>query len=121
MKIMAILAAPLALASQSALAGFAEHGGALATATLVGEYAPSVESMEKTVLEKLLDGESDTLYPVNKKISVKADAVSCKANNLDITEYMCELTFGTNKVTINGRRAHELYATLAEIGEATAL
>jgi hypothetical protein len=116
MKTISILALPLALASQSALAEYKTHGGALVTAALVGGYAPSLNDMEKSVLQKLLDGQIDTLYPANKKISVKADAVSRKANNIDITGYMCELTFETNKVTISGRKAHELYATFAEIG-----
>lgn len=117
MKTIAILVLLLALASQSTVAaGYSTQGGALALAALVGEYAPSVNDIEKSVLQKLFVGQVDIPYPADKKISVKADAVLCKANNVNITEYMCELTFGTNKVTINGRKAHELYATLASIG-----
>lgn len=122
MKTAGILALLLTVASQSALAGPAprrharvEHGGALATAALVGEYASSLNNIEKSVLQKLFDGQTDIPYPADKKISIKADAVSCKANYILFT-YVCELTFGTNKVNINGRRAYELYATLYEVG-----
>jgi hypothetical protein len=35
---------------------------------------------------------------------------------VDITQHACELTFGEKKVYVAGRLAHELYATLLEVG-----
>jgi hypothetical protein len=119
MKPIAILAIPFALASQAALAGSIDGSGALAIATLIGEHSPAVKAMDKIVLLRLLNGQINTPYPANRKVNVTADAVSCRASNIDITEHLCELTFGAKKVTMNGRRAHELYATLAEIGVAS--
>jgi hypothetical protein len=34
---------------------------------------------------------------------------------VDITQHSCDLTFGAKKATTQGRKAHELYATLAEV------
>ncbi|MGH6868686.1 MAG: hypothetical protein ACREDA_07445, partial [Methylocella sp.] len=47
---------------------------------------------------------------------VAASAVTCRASDVDITRHSCDLTFGAKKVTTRGRKAHELYATLAEVG-----
>jgi hypothetical protein len=117
MKPIALMAVPLAFASQAALAaGSVQGNGALALAALVGEHSPHVKPLEKIALLRLFNGQLTTPYPANKKISVKADAISCKTSNVDITEHRCELTFGTKKIVTNGRRAHELYATLAEVG-----
>jgi hypothetical protein len=52
----------------------------------------------------------------NKKITVAAGAVTCRASNVDITQHSCDLTFGAKKATTQGRKAHELYATLAAVG-----
>ena len=48
--------------------------------------------------------------------SVTTAKLTCKASNVDIDAHSCDLTFGGKDVTLNGRRAHELFATLAEIG-----
>lgn len=117
MKPIALMAVPLAFASQAALAaGSIQGSGALALAALVGEHSPNVKALDKMILTRLFNGQLVTPYPENRKISVKADAISCKTSNVDITEHKCELTFGTKKIATNGRRAHELYATLAEVG-----
>ena len=55
-------------------------------------------------------------FPANRKITIKADSIVCRAGNIDITQRSCELTFGQKKVTLSGRKAHELFATLAEAG-----
>ncbi|HEX7533181.1 MAG TPA: hypothetical protein VF340_08085 [Methyloceanibacter sp.] len=68
------------------------------------------------MLAKLLDGETNVTYPAGQKISLTAAKLTCKASNVDIAAHSCDLTFGGKDVTLNGRRAHELFATLAGIG-----
>ena len=54
--------------------------------------------------------------PPPERVVVKADNVVCRASNVDITEHSCVLTFGHRTVELKGRRAHELYATIDEVG-----
>ena len=49
-------------------------------------------------------------------IQVNADAVICHAGDVDIASFGCELTFGTTKVELTGRKANELFATIGEAG-----
>jgi hypothetical protein len=67
------------------------------------------------VLNKLFNHESNVPYPSQKRIGVAADAVTCRASNVDIAAHSCELTFGAKKVAVEGMKAHELYATLIEV------
>jgi hypothetical protein len=112
----AIALVPLLLASQSAPAATAAGPGALALAALVGAHSPLLARHEKRALTRLLDGHSRVGYPPVGKFSVKADAVVCRASNVDITSRSCKLTFGARSVNLTGRQAHELYATIAEAG-----
>ena len=61
-------------------------------------------------------GHLDFSFPANQKIAIRADAIACQSSNVDITSRSCELTFGPKRVTLRGRKAHELFATLAEAG-----
>lgn len=121
MKPVGFLIIPVLLANSGALAGSVDGNGALALAALVAENSPSVKTSGKILLEGLLNGRSSPpgVYTgYEKKITVTADGISCKTSNVDITVHQCDLTFGAKRVTTKGRRAHELYATLAEIGVA---
>ena len=113
MKPIAFLTIPLLLANDAALAGPIEGNGALALAALVAEHSPNVKAHDKILLEKFLNGQ---IYASKKKITVAAGAVTCRTSNVDITQHSCDLTFGAKKVATHGRKAHELYATLAEVG-----
>jgi hypothetical protein len=113
MKPIAILTIPLLLANHPALAGSIDGNGALALAALVAEHSPNVKAHDKFLLEKFLNGQ---IYASKKKIAVAAGAVTCRASDVDITQHSCDLTFGAKKVATQGRKAHELYATLAEVG-----
>jgi hypothetical protein len=93
-----------------------DDSGALALAALVAENSPLIGAADKAVLAKLLDGETNVTYPAGQKISLTAAKLTCKASNVDIAAHSCDLTFGGKDVTLNGRRAHELFATLAGIG-----
>jgi hypothetical protein len=117
MKIIAFLTISLLLANPAAIAGTVNGNGALALAALVIQLESHAGASEKKVLEKYLNGKNNAPYRSKKKITVKADAITCKASNVDITQHTCNLTFGAKKVkTTHGRKAHELYATLAEVG-----
>jgi hypothetical protein len=65
---------------------------------------------------KLLDGEEKFSFPLGQTISIRTDKLTCRASNIAIALHSCELVFGDRTVTLTGRAAHELYATLAEIG-----
>jgi hypothetical protein len=116
MKLFAAMLIPLTVAISPAFAGSIDGNGALALAALVAEHSPNVIARDKLVLLRFLNGQADAHYMGAKKISVKADQLSCRASNVDITQHSCDLTFGAKKPSFNGRKAHELYATLAEVG-----
>lgn len=110
----------LLLAAQPAFAGSTAGNGALALAALVGLQSPHLTGVEKHVLSKYLDGHSGAIFKKGKTIVVKADAVTCRASNVDITTHSCDLTFGgKKKKTLSGRKAHEIFATLLENGVAS--
>ena len=48
--------------------------------------------------------------------SVKADKIVCRASNVDISFHSCALTFRSKTINLKGRRAHELFATVGEVG-----
>ncbi len=90
--------------------------GALALAALVGGNSPLLGDQDKAALSKLLDGDTDFDFPKDQTIAVTADKIACHASNIDIAEHDCALRFGKQNVKLKGRAAHELYATLLEIG-----
>jgi hypothetical protein len=50
------------------------------------------------------------------KINLTADSVICRSSDVDLTMHACDLVFGTATAQLHGRAAHDLYATLQEIG-----
>jgi len=111
-----ILAAAMLSFSSAALAESADGNGALALAALVAENSPLLGATDKAVLAKFLNGQTNVAYPAGERTLVSADKITCRASNVDITEHSCDLAFGKKTVMLMGRRAHELYTTLAEIG-----
>ena len=67
-------------------------------------------------MARMFAGYLNFRFPANRKITIKADSIVCRASNIDITQRSCELTFGAKKVALSGRKAHEMYATIAEVG-----
>ena len=108
----------LLLLEQHALAA-GDHENSLALAAIVAENSPVLSSAEKIVMSDLLNGNLQFQFAANKKISVQADSMVCKESNVNIASHSCELTFGKKLITINGRKAHELYATIVEAGVPT--
>ena len=118
MRKAALLALPLLLAGPSAFADSANGNGGLALAALVAENSPLVSGFNKIIMAKMLHGNLAFAYPAGQTIAVKADSVVCRASNVDISAHSCELKFGAVTHNLAGRRAHELYATIAEVGVA---
>jgi hypothetical protein len=100
MKPIAFLTIPLLLANHAAFAGSIDGNGALALAALVAEPSPNVTASDKIVLAKFLNGQTSVPYAPNKKITVAAAAVTCRASDVDIAQHSCDLTFGVKKVAL---------------------
>jgi hypothetical protein len=111
----ALFVIALILAAPAAHADSTGGNTALALAALVGEHSPALEAQEREALGYMLDGNLNVAL-ADKKITVRADSVVCRASNVDISAHSCELAFGSRKITRTGRAAHELYATLIEAG-----
>lgn len=105
-----------ALAPAAAQAGASNGSSALALSAIVGELSPQTSALDKRLLANYLGGHAEAPHPKNLRVAVKADAIDCRAGNVDITSRGCELTFGAKKVELSGRKANELYATLIENG-----
>jgi hypothetical protein len=91
---------------------------ALALAAVVAEHTP-LGSFEKRVMRRLFNGDTGLGTNLTGKISVEAASVICRVSNVDITARSCDLTFRTNKRTLRGREANELYATMVAAGVAS--
>ena len=112
MVLMALVSAtPAARAADTA-----SGSGALALAALVGLRSPNVGVSNKYKLLRILDG--DLGFAGKGKITIEATAVTCRASNVDISAHACTLKFGSASRMLEGRRAHELFATLVENGVA---
>jgi hypothetical protein len=106
----------LLVGGHAAFAGSASGNDALAFASMVAEQSPLLNLNEKSVMNQLLRPDPNVSYISDRKISVEADSVVCRESNVDIIYRSCELSFGDRKVTVKGRKAHELFATIAEFG-----
>jgi hypothetical protein len=106
----------LLLALQDASGATVTGNKALALASLVAENSPILTPQKKRIMKRLLEGDLNISFPKNKKISIKADVVDCHASNVEITFHSCKLTFGTRSARLKARKAHELFATMAEAG-----
>ena len=116
MKRLLLVIGPLLLANYGASAATTAGASALAMASLVADRSPLLSPNERTVLARLFDDNVSFAFPARKKILVRADSVVCRSSDVDIALHGCTLTFGKHTVALKGRRAHELYATVAEAG-----
>ncbi len=104
-----------AVAAPSTTGNFA----GLALAALVAEHEPGLSLRDRRVMAWLLDGRNNFHFPAGHTIIVKADKIQCRASDVAIDQRSCDLTFGTATRHFTGRRANELYATMAEAGVAS--
>ena len=108
--------APPGGATPAPATGNAAGSAALALAAIVGGYSPLVPGQQKALLARLLNGTIPPNAAHRPPINVKSSKIVCSAGNVDITAHTCSLSFEAHTVTIRGRPAHELYATLIEAG-----
>jgi len=111
-----VLAAGLVLLAGPAVAAGAEGNGALALAAMIAAHSPSLSPAEKALLSAYLDGRPKVDFRGRKKIVVRADSVTCRISDVDITAKHCELAFHGRTISTFGREAQALYATLIEVG-----
>jgi hypothetical protein len=111
-----ILSAVALLLTSPALGADVNGNSALSLAALIGLQSPALTAAEKNLLNAYLDGQPKANYPADKTVAVKAEEVTCRISNVDLTAKSCDLKFGTHPVSLAGRQAHELYATLIEAG-----
>ena len=115
MKRMAFFVLCALVASESASAATASGSSALALAALVAANSRLLPRQDRSLMARMFAGYLNFRFPANRKITIKADSIVCRASNVDITDRSCELTFGSKKITLNGRKAHEMFATIAEV------
>jgi len=113
MKMVTCLLTALVLATPSAHAADVKGANALALATIVANQSDAMDRRDRRVLRRLFNGGN---VRAKDKITVEADSIQCKVSNVDITSRSCNLTFGKDKVDLNGRRANEVFATLVVAG-----
>ena len=93
-------------------------GSRLMLAAIVAEHSPLLGEFEKRTIARLAAGNLPSAAHKNKVIAVAADDLECRVSNVDITSRFCDIRFGRQTVTLKGRGAHELFATIAEMGVA---
>jgi hypothetical protein len=101
---------------QAVVAADPAPSSSLMLAAIVAERSPLLTSFEKWTVAGLAAGTFSPRAGRKGAVVVTADDVECRASNVDITSRACTLQFGRRTVTLRGRAAHELFATLAEIG-----
>lgn len=111
---LAVFATFLLATGASAAPATVTGPNALALAGVVALYSPLLSGEERETAAALFVGEKD--IPYGKKITISADKIVCRVSNVDITARSCELTFKGKKQTIAGRRASEVFATVALAG-----
>lgn len=121
MKTLCLIAL-VTLISQSALAAEKSESvadnSALALAALVAESAP-LPAKEKAILADFLNDQWHVPLGATQKIVVTADSVICRSSDIALADHSCTLIFGKKNVHLDGRKAHELYATMIEFGVKT--
>jgi hypothetical protein len=92
---------------------------ALGLAALVAQYSPLVPKSSKKALSNLFDGKRKFKFPAKEAISIEASSINCRKSSAAIAAFACGLDFAGKPVSVQGRKAHELLATLAEAGTAS--
>ena len=113
-----VMALVLACGAGPACAATSSGHAALAIAALVGGYSPLLSAPQRSLLAKVLNGNAGSV-PGEAPIQIQADSVVCHAGDVDISAFACDLKSGAWTVRLTGRRANELFASLASMGVAT--
>lgn len=108
--------ATLGQSAASAAPATASGPMALAVAAVVAQHSPLLGAHERRVIAGLFDGNAKA--GAKGRLSVTAEAVTCKISNVAIAERSCQIAFKKGKRSLKGREANEVYATLASAGVA---
>ena len=106
------LLAAFGLAPAAAAPVSVSGSSALAVAAVIAPHSPLLSAYEKRTIADLFSGNDRA----GKKLTVTAESIICKVNNVDITARSCEMTFDKGKRTLKGREANEVNATLIVAG-----
>lgn len=93
-------------------------GSRLMLAAIIAEHSPLLSASDRIAVARLAAGHLASDSHDNGTITVTADDLDCRASNVDITFRTCDIRFRSKTVTLHGRGAHELFATIAEMGVA---
>jgi hypothetical protein len=115
-KVVIYAVVPVLLACNAASADEVMGNAALALASLVAQHSPLVGLADQKVLAGLFDGDLKVSRAGGGNVSINADSVVCRASDVNLTLHTCDLVFAKHSVTVTGRVAHELFATVAEAG-----
>ena len=110
-----LLLAALGPSTASAASMNVSGATALAVAAVVAPYSPLLGARDKKIIASLFDG-NERVGTFKTRLSVTADALTCRISNVDITLRSCQISFGKARHSLKGRAANEVYATLATAG-----
>src|SRR5215467_14260289 len=109
-----VLALPLLPASPASAADLGPSSR-LMLAAIVAQYSPELADAAKDELSRLAAGDLSRADAA-QKMEVSANSIECRASDVDITSRSCAIMYGSKSVTLSGRSAHELFATIGEVG-----
>lgn len=87
----------------------------LMLAAIIAQYSPELAGDAKDELSGLAAGDLSKADAA-RNIGVSADSIECRASDVDITSRSCVIMYGSKSVTLSGRAAHELFATIGQLG-----
>ena len=106
------LALLLSLCATSVRAADISGPSALALAGVVAASDPTLDRLSRLRIADLFAGKK----VAGGALAVKAISIQCRQSNVAIETRSCMLTFDPREVTLTGRQANELFATLALAG-----
>jgi hypothetical protein len=112
-NVFTLLAIFSSIAPRVANAATTSGSGALALAAIVARSAPGLGAADKAELARLFDG---NVSVPSGPIKPHAAKIVCRSSNVAIASRECTLTFAMQTITITGRQANELAATMLENG-----
>jgi hypothetical protein len=115
MQKAALAALALILSGQAACAASATGAAALALGALAAEHDWALSAFKRHTLAKVFAGQNPP-YPAAQTIVVKAATIVCRESDVAINRRSCAITNFGHTVALTGRAAHELFATLIEVG-----
>jgi hypothetical protein len=115
---LSVIFAAIALAAQPASAAptTTEGFGALSLATVLAQHDPLLTVADRALLAHYLAGYPQALHHAGLVIHLNTGAIACRAGDVDLAMHECTIKLGAHTMTLTGRNAHELYATMVEAG-----